>query len=422
VGPAMIDKAKIVLKMKRISGTGLDIVTLKPLPQDKLAKHVLATYRCLRLGMGLITLFFPVILIVVGLSYDVCVQTSYSAYYFGLPESDFEARGFPGTFPTRAFFCGFLFAIGVYMILYKGFTPGEDLLLWIGGVAAICVAIFPMWYEGIYPQIGFAYERRYWIYNIAHYVAAALLFGSMALIAWFCSKTTLRDEQLKKALLQKELMTWADKKTGWSSFLIAYIPLTIPILWLKKILPTQLQTFDRNYNWIGCAMVFYPLVAVVLTHVTNKNAYFVLVFEAFAIETFAAFWLLKTRELSLSKPEEQAIKGMTTLAASFASLASELSSGLRAAGRASLADQVDAAAIARVTFDGSTNAGYIYLQPSRDSNVVETNVVGVRHGETLEVATRYSTKIDIDNFGRLAGIKILAPGDLKSVLRKYADG
>lgn len=110
---------------------------------------------------------------------------------------------------------------------------------------------------------------------------------------------------------------------------------------------------------------------------------------------------------------------MSTLVASFPSLVSELSRGLRAAGRAPLADQVEAAAIARVTFDDGADAGYIYVQPSSELNVVEMNIVGVTHGETLEVETRYWTIIDTDNFGRLAGIEILAPGELKSVLRTH---
>lgn len=105
---------------------------------------------------------------------------------------------------------------------------------------------------------------------------------------------------------------------------------------------------------------------------------------------------------------------------SFPSLVSELSRQLRLAGRAPLADQVYAAAIARVTFDEAANAGYIYVQPPRELNVVETNIIGVRHGETLEVETPYWTIIDTDNFGRLAGIEILAPGELKDELRGQA--
>jgi hypothetical protein len=106
---------------------------------------------------------------------------------------------------------------------------------------------------------------------------------------------------------------------------------------------------------------------------------------------------------------------------SFPSLAAELSRQLRLAGRAPLADQIDAAAIARVTFDDATNAGYIYLQYTRELNVVERNIVGVRRGETLEVETPYWTYIDTDNFGRLAGIEILSPGDMMDELRTYAD-
>jgi uncharacterized protein YuzE len=112
---------------------------------------------------------------------------------------------------------------------------------------------------------------------------------------------------------------------------------------------------------------------------------------------------------------------MFLLIESFPSLAKELSLQLRLAGLAALADQIDAAAIARVTFDNAANAGYIYVHPSRELNVVETGIMGVRNGVTLEVETPYWTIIDTDNFGRLLGIEILAPGDIKGALRKHAD-
>ena len=114
--------------------------------------------------------------------------------------------------------------------------------------------------------------------------------------------------------------------------------------------------------------------------------------------------LLPTCAATPAVPALRSFAVMSTLAASFPSLASELSRGLRAAGRAPLADQVEAAAIARVTFDDGADAGYIYVQPARELNGVETNIVGVRHGETLEIETRYWTNIDTDNFGRLAEI------------------
>jgi uncharacterized protein YuzE len=112
---------------------------------------------------------------------------------------------------------------------------------------------------------------------------------------------------------------------------------------------------------------------------------------------------------------------MSSLTEAFPSLVSELSQSLRGAERAALADQIEAAVIDRVTFDESANAGYIYVRPSRDLNVVEANVMDVRHGETIEVETRYWTNIDTDNFDRLVGIEILAPGDITKGLNERAN-
>jgi hypothetical protein len=69
---------------------------------------------------------------------------------------------------------------------------------------------------------------------------------------------------------------------------------------------------------------------------------------------------------------------MSSLIETFPSLVSELSQSLRAAGRAPLAEQIERAAIDRVTFDEAANAAYICVRPSRDLNVVESNIIGVR--------------------------------------------
>ena len=140
------------------SGTGLDDLE-KPLPPDKLGEHIIVTYQRLRLGMGLIALFFPLLIVAIGCLYNIDFETSYSAYYFGLPAGDLKAGIFPGIFPTRVFFCGLLFALGVFLILYKGFNTPEDILLMIAGGAAICVAICP-WprhqREGSWLRLGIA--------------------------------------------------------------------------------------------------------------------------------------------------------------------------------------------------------------------------------------------------------------------------
>jgi uncharacterized protein YuzE len=113
---------------------------------------------------------------------------------------------------------------------------------------------------------------------------------------------------------------------------------------------------------------------------------------------------------------------MSLLVEAFPLLAAELSRALRDGGRASLADQVDQSVIDKVTFDGSADAGYIYVHPSRDLNVVETNIVGVRHGETIEVKTQYGTNIDMDDFARLVGVEVLDPGELMNELMRRANG
>lgn len=113
---------------------------------------------------------------------------------------------------------------------------------------------------------------------------------------------------------------------------------------------------------------------------------------------------------------------MSTLVQLFPSLASVLSRQLRLINRVSLANQIDAAKILKITFDKTADAAYIYLQPSPEFNAVQLNTVKVQHGETVEVETPYWTYIDIDNLGCLTGIEILTPGNLKDALSKYADG
>ena len=111
---------------------------------------------------------------------------------------------------------------------------------------------------------------------------------------------------------------------------------------------------------------------------------------------------------------------MTKLIDTFPMLAREVSRALRAQGRADLAEQVDEAIVSRVTFDESADAGYVYVEPARGLNLVEANIVRARHGETITVETQFDTVVDTDNFQRLTGIEILAPGVLAAELKATA--
>ncbi len=111
---------------------------------------------------------------------------------------------------------------------------------------------------------------------------------------------------------------------------------------------------------------------------------------------------------------------MSKLIDAFPALVNELAQSLRNIGRDALAEQIESATIARVTFDGHHNVGYIYLDPSRALNIVETNIIGVRHGETIPAKTSFWTVVDTDNFERVAGIEILSPGELAKELARRA--
>ena len=113
---------------------------------------------------------------------------------------------------------------------------------------------------------------------------------------------------------------------------------------------------------------------------------------------------------------------MAKLIENFPVLTRELVQSLRTAGHEAVADQLEAAVIRAVTFDDDANAGTISVEPSRDLNVVEANVIGVKHGGTITVESRFWTAIDMDNFGRVLGIEILDPGVLTAELKRRASG
>jgi hypothetical protein len=79
-------------------------------------------------------------------------------------------------------------------------------------------------------------------------------------------------------------------------------------------------------------------------------------------------------------------------------------------------DQACTARPARVTFDPEANAEYFYVHSGRDPNVVEQNIIGIRHGRTIEMPGDAWMNIDLNNFDRLIGIELLAispaPADL----------
>ena len=112
---------------------------------------------------------------------------------------------------------------------------------------------------------------------------------------------------------------------------------------------------------------------------------------------------------------------MSAIATRFPELTAALVAELRADGKADLADQLQSSVVLGVSFDNEANAGYIYVSAGRDLNVVESNIIGVKHGGTIPVEATYDAYLDTDNFGRITGVELLSPpASLKEQLRKCA--
>jgi hypothetical protein len=219
----------------------------------RLQKHIYATYARLRYGLAFIAAAFPVLLYAGGsLFYGIAPRDTMSDYYFASP----VAGGDP---PMRVWFVGLLFVIGVFLILYRGFSLRENLLLNLAGVFGICVALFPM---------PWACARDCPALNL-HRISAVLFFACIAYVSIRCARETLyllEDEKLR-------------------------------------------ASYRRKYRLIGIAMLLTPLLALALSQLIGELRKFVFVFETFGIWAFAYYWWTKSRELALSGAEFLAVQG-----------------------------------------------------------------------------------------------------------------
>ena len=194
-----------------------------------------------RQGMSVLAGAFPFIFLASSFVLrHVDFQPSLSAYYW---THDME----------RNLFVGVLWAIGVFLVLYKGYTKLEDWILNVAGICAAGIALFPTPHG----------EEGTWL----HYVFAGLFFACIFYVCIFMSEKSL-EEMPDKA---------------------------------------RAERFRVAYRW--CASVMIVSVAVALAgKLLLRHEYFsailehggIFVFEATGVWSFAAFWYIKTRELDAS--------------------------------------------------------------------------------------------------------------------------
>jgi hypothetical protein len=240
---------------------------------DKLQKHIISTYFWLRLGLGSLALIFPVLLVIFGLREGIKIPGELSAYYWALAETSD-----PRPFPMRGLFVGMLWAIGCFLILYRGFSKVENLLLIVVGVCALVVAIAPM---AMPPQCTVKTICMADAWSNWHKWAAIALFISIGVVVWWCSGDTL--EELKRK--------YETSPNGLPSFQKDYV------------------LFRTAYYIIAVFMIAVPLVAGYINYYLVEYSWFIIFVEWWGITFFGIYWLLKTWEIQRSGADIKAIQG-----------------------------------------------------------------------------------------------------------------
>lgn len=218
---------------------------------NELQNHMLGTYFGLRIGLAAIGIALPLIVLFAGgVLHHVWLEPSISQYYHT------EGLSF---FTTRDFFVGGLFAAGACLYLYKGFSTKENVAFNLAGVFALFVALLP--------TAATSTERG--LVSILHGISAVLFFLCIAYVSLFRSHDTLH------------LLSPAKRgRYGWA------------------------------YLGTGVAMIVSPLAAVLLSFALEPTSRFSTVIfwaETFAVWTFAAYWIIKTREMRETKAEKRAL-------------------------------------------------------------------------------------------------------------------
>lgn len=225
--------------------------------------HIELTYLLLRVGVGVLAVLLPIILAIGGFAfYRLDLQDSISAYYHAFVAT----TRFPDVFAIdghglmRNWFVGILWAIGFFLILYKGFGRRESRALNVAGVLLIMVSMFPM-----------GWTCRDTCSRIStHGVSAVLFFFAIGYVCIFRSGDTL------------------------------------------ALLPVRQQAaYQKIYRAIGSVMWVFPLAVALLeaARIRVFGTHTVFFVEVAGIWTFAAFWLLKSFEIARTGADHAVISG-----------------------------------------------------------------------------------------------------------------
>lgn len=267
---------------------------------DGRGSAVLSTYRYLRLATVLLVLALAVGVLAATLA-EGCVRSSISAYYFT---------------SARNVFVAVLCALGVCLIVYKGSSETEDVLLNFAGFLAFVVAVVPT-------------ARPSSCGPATATAIGAGLTSAMRNGVWVIAVTGVLAQVSALVLSRREGATrptarwarwayaagWTVVACGMAGFVffpdsfaahghtIAAVALFAGIIAVAVVSAISAswrpdgQAYVRGYRAIAVAM-FATLVAVVVVHLAFPGwGHLVLVAESLLIAEFAAFWTVQTVEL-----------------------------------------------------------------------------------------------------------------------------
>lgn len=217
--------------------------------RNEILDNISASYFLLRRGLAMLAFALPILLWLGGGPDHL--QGSISAYYHYSAAGDLRY----GAGTVRDILVGILWAAGAFLFFYKGYSWQENAALDVAGLAAVGLALFPMdWPPNPALQPSFV--------SIIHSVSAVLLFLAMAYVCLFRSGETL------------ELMKDEARR----------------------------RRFKRVYALLGTLMIVIPLTVVLLHYLLPGPADtspVVFGIEVAGIYVFAAFWLVKSREMTI---------------------------------------------------------------------------------------------------------------------------
>ncbi|MET0840130.1 MAG: hypothetical protein ABWY19_15210 [Marmoricola sp.] len=277
-----------------------------PGPRPGLPGYTIKTYRYLRLAMVtmLVLLAAGVLIERVNNPAD-CFQPSISDYYYT---------------PAQAVFVGALVTIGVCMIVLKGSTEWEDILLNLGGMLAPVVAFVPTpagatcsSVPNVVPDIAANVDNNIAALFVAGVVGVATVAGlawqarARAASNWNATHTVGMLVALVVLLGGFGWFHWGRESFIGNAHYAAALPLFIAII-LVAVINARQFTQERTgamaardvtrsrYFVVAALLVVLPVLEWAVSKVVDTN-HLVLWVEVTVLVLFAVFWLLQTEEL-----------------------------------------------------------------------------------------------------------------------------